>query len=254
MILITLEMTLWPYGAKTRETPLLSSRIWTARTQNGVAVHRYRICDVDGGTVAEGEVDKTRSGHRNPLHLLERILASIDLNSLPRDHITTEWDLPPDLSDRDTPAVDDPSLQPVAVLLGGVEILRHPLKTAIDVHELLLKGLPVAALIHLIEHLTVIDRSAVLEQAVGMTLSTFCQLVDASSKPLALEQSGRTWTFAETLARATALLGSQEAAEQWLVRPQTGLNQHGPIALLATPVGAAIVTEFLLRLEHGVYS
>jgi putative toxin-antitoxin system antitoxin component (TIGR02293 family) len=72
-------------------------------------------------------------------------------------------------------------------------------------------------------------------------------------KPLTPEQSGRAWKFAEILAKATLLLGSQEEAERWLERPATGLDQQRPIDLLATPAGVAIVEDFLLRLEHGVY-
>ena len=72
-------------------------------------------------------------------------------------------------------------------------------------------------------------------------------------RPLRPEQSGRTWKFAEILAKATAVLGSQEEAEQWLERPAIGLNQRRPIDLLATPAGVEMIEDFLERLEFGVY-
>src|SRR2546428_11290783 len=43
------------------------------------------------------------------------------------------------------------------------------------------------------------------------------------AKPLSQEQSGRTWKFAEILTKATAVLGTQQEAEQWLERPAIGL-------------------------------
>ena len=72
--------------------------------------------------------------------------------------------------------------------------------------------------------------------------------------PVHPEQSGRTWKLAEILARAAAVFGSKEEAEQWLERPATGLNQRRPIDLLASPAGVALVEDFLVRLEYGVYA
>ena len=56
------------------------------------------------------------------------------------------------------------------------------------------------------------------------------------------------------LAKATAVLGSREAAEQRLECPAVGLDQRRPIDLLSTPAGMTLVEEFLERLEYGVYT
>ena len=145
-------------------------------------------------------------------------------------------------------------LRRVAELLGGVRIFAHPLKTPLDAHQMLLEGLPGQALNHLVDHLVFLKRSTSLEKAVGMSLRTFQRRKDAPAEPLGLEQSGRTWKFAEILARATEVFGSQEDAEHWLDRPAMGLNQHRPIDLLATPAGLEMVEDFLTRLEYGVYA
>jgi putative toxin-antitoxin system antitoxin component (TIGR02293 family) len=58
---------------------------------------------------------------------------------------------------------------------------------------------------------------------------------------------------AEILAKASAILGSQQGAERWLQTPATGLNRQRPIDLLATRAGAEIVENFLSQLEYGVY-
>ncbi|MEA2790098.1 MAG: hypothetical protein QOG73_2504 [Acetobacteraceae bacterium] len=152
------------------------------------------------------------------------------------------------------PAGHDAGLQLVADLLGGSKVLRHRLNSSLDAHEMLLQGIPGAALMHLAEHLAVLRKSASFEKAVGMSLRTMQRRKEAPAKLLSQEQSGRTWKFAEILARATVVLGSQEEAEQWLERPAMGLDQRRPIDLLATPAGVEIVQDFLGRLEYGVYT
>lgn len=144
-------------------------------------------------------------------------------------------------------------LRRVTDLLGGKRILRRTPETPLDAHEMLLQGLPGQALTHLVDSFVFLQRTGSLEKAVGMSLRTFQRRKDAPAKPLSPEQSGRTWKFAEILAKATAVFGSQEEAEQWLERPAIGLDQRRPIDLLATPAGVEMVEDFLLRLEYGVY-
>lgn len=60
--------------------------------------------------------------------------------------------------------------------------------------------------------------------------------------------------FAEILAKATCVLGSQDEAEQWLERPAIGLNQERPVDLLTTPAGVKLVEDYLGRLEYDVYT
>jgi putative toxin-antitoxin system antitoxin component (TIGR02293 family) len=158
-----------------------------------------------------------------------------------------------ELSEHEAPTAEAVELQRVADLLGGTRILRRPLRNPLDAHEMLLRGLPARALAHLVDNLVVIQKTASLEKAVGMSLRTFQRRKDAPAKPLSQEQSGRTWKFAEILAKATEVFGSQEEAEQWLERPATGLDRQRPIDLLATPAGVELVEDFLQRLEYGVY-
>lgn len=145
-------------------------------------------------------------------------------------------------------------LQKVAELLGGARVLARRLTSALDAHELLLSGLPASALDHLVGHLVVIGKTRSLEKAVGMSLRTWQRRKDAPAKPLSQEQSGRAWKFAEILAKATDVFGSQVEAEQWLERPAIGLDQRRPIDLLSTPAGVELVEDHLERLEYGVYA
>ncbi|MBX3566827.1 MAG: DUF2384 domain-containing protein [Rhizobiaceae bacterium] len=140
-----------------------------------------------------------------------------------------------------------------AELLGGERLLNRKLETSRDAHDLLLEGLPAKSFNHLVDNLTTIERSGSLERVVGMSLRTFQRRKDPSSPPLSREQSGRTWKFAEILARAIDIFGSSEEAERWLDQPAMGLDGMRPIDLLETPAGVEMVEQHLGRLRYGVY-
>ena len=152
------------------------------------------------------------------------------------------------------PTARNAGLQQVVELFGGAGLLRHPVANTLDAHEMLLEGLPSDALRHLVDGFVVLQKTASLEKAVGMSLRTFQRRRDEPDRPLSLEQSGRTWKFAEILVRATAVFGSQQEAETWLERPAIGLEQRRPLDLLSTPAGVEIVEDFLGRLEYDVYT
>ena len=156
---------------------------------------------------------------------------------------------------RKTSTTESFQLQQVVRLLGGDRVVRRRLNTPLDVHEVLVRGLPGTALLNLMKNLVVVHSAASLEKAIGMSVRTIQRRKKRGpARPLSQEQSGRTWKFAEILTKATAVLGTQQEAEQWLERPAIGLDQHRPIDLLATPAGAKIVEDFLDRLEFGVYA
>ena len=145
----------------------------------------------------------------------------------------------------------DPSR--VASVLGGVRVFRHPPDSPLEAHEMLERGMPAEAVTYLVKSFSVLEISEPLERALGMSLRTLQRKAAGSQKPLNSEQSGRTWKFAEILAKATDVLGSQEAAEKWLETPAIGLDQRRPIDLLSTPAGVELVEDYLVRLDYGVY-
>jgi putative toxin-antitoxin system antitoxin component (TIGR02293 family) len=146
------------------------------------------------------------------------------------------------------------TVQQVAALLGGPRVLHRALTGPLDAHELLARGLPGEALLHLVGRLVRLRAAESLEKAMGMSLRTLQRHRTAPARPLNPEQSGRAWKFAEILAKATLVFGSQDEAEQWLDRPAIGLDQRRPLDLLATPAGLKLVEDHLERLEHGVYA
>jgi putative toxin-antitoxin system antitoxin component (TIGR02293 family) len=115
------------------------------------------------------------------------------------------------------------------------------------------RGLPRGALTSLIEKLHDIPVIEVSE-ALGVSVRTLQRHKASPAALLDVQQSGRTWKFAEILAKATRMLGSQEEAEQWLRRPAIGLNQQRPVDLLTTPAGVKLVEDYLGRLEYDGYT
>jgi len=142
----------------------------------------------------------------------------------------------------------------VAGLLGATSTLRKVPRNPLEAHELLLRGLPTKALTHLVQNFVFLNWDDSFEKAIGMSLRTYQRYASTAAKLLNLEQSGRTWKLAEILAKATAVLGSKEDAEQWLEKPAIGLDQRKPMDLLATPAGVEMVEDYLGRLEYGVYT
>jgi putative toxin-antitoxin system antitoxin component (TIGR02293 family) len=106
---------------------------------------------------------------------------------------------------------------------------------------------------HLRKQLVKLDSSRDLEKALSISVRTWRRHKKAPNKRLGPEQSGRAWKFAETLGRATQLLGSQAEAEEWLERPAMALNQRRPIDLPSAPAGIESLELHLGRLEYGVY-
>jgi putative toxin-antitoxin system antitoxin component (TIGR02293 family) len=145
-------------------------------------------------------------------------------------------------------------LQQVSALFGGRQTLRRAVQNPLDAHDLLVAGLPGDALMHLLGKLGALKSSPSLEKALGMSLRTIQRRKERPDQVLDREQSSRTWKFAEILARATEVMGSQAEAEEWLARPAMGLDGRRPIDLLESAAGTEIVEEFLTRLEYGVYT
>lgn len=140
-------------------------------------------------------------------------------------------------------------------LLGGNKTIKGSVNNALDAHDLLVKGLPTSTLLHLVNEVLMLSSEDALEKAIGISLRTLQRRKkDNISKALSVEQSNRTWRFAEILGRAIDVLGSKEEAEHWMGRPAIGLENRKPIDLLASAAGAEAVENYLTRLEYGVYT
>ena len=133
--------------------------------------------------------------------------------------------------------------------------MKRPVCTALDAHDLIVEGIPSKSLLHLVEGVRFLSAGDALNKAIGISIRTLQRRKsDAPDKALSTEQSSRAWRFAEIIAKATDIMGSQEAAEIWILEPAIGLDNRRPIDLLASSAGAEAVEDYLTRLEYGVYT
>jgi putative toxin-antitoxin system antitoxin component (TIGR02293 family) len=140
-------------------------------------------------------------------------------------------------------------------LLGGEKTIHAKIRNAMDAHEVLLRGLPADALLHLVSSVPFLEQGDALKKAIGLSLRTL-QRHKAKNAPqlLSVEQGNRTWRFAEIFAHAIDVMGSEDAAEIWMNKSAIGLANRKPVDLLATSAGVEAVEEYLTRLEYGVYA
>jgi len=138
-------------------------------------------------------------------------------------------------------------------LLGGARIVRHRIESRIDIHLALVRGIPFASLLHLLTHLKALAEDDVAS-AIGISTRTLRRRRETPWRLMPAGLASRAWLLAEALTKAAAILGGRDEAERWLSRPAMGLDGQRPIELFQTVQGAELVSEFLGRLEYGVYT
>lgn len=150
--------------------------------------------------------------------------------------------------------VEEARLQTAIELLGGREVVKKPVRTQLETHQLLEEGLPAKAAINLAKLVPEIADPEIIPKALGMSRRTLQRYQENPTARLSLDQSGHVWQFAQILALAIDVLGSRDEAFRWLREPAYGLNQNRPIELLSTPAGVAMVRTLLKRIDYGVYT
>lgn len=136
----------------------------------------------------------------------------------------------------------------VAILLHG-----DASDDRMEIYRAVRNGFPLQSVIDMIEHSDVYKRYGVLSRIVGASDRTLARRLKSPEEVLTCEQSTRALYYAEVLEKATDVLGSRELAEQWMVKPARGLDGEMPIDLISNSVGYELVTDFLTRIEYGVY-
>ncbi|QHI97883.1 DUF2384 domain-containing protein [Xylophilus rhododendri] len=150
-------------------------------------------------------------------------------------------------------ASSGPHLVIALEMLGGRDVFSHIPESLLDVHRWVSHGMPSASILHLAQAMEPLSSNA-LSEALGISLRTLHRKKGAQGDTLSVAQGGRTFKFAEVVAKASVVLGNRETAVQWLTSPAMGLDRQKPIDLLATPMGTQLVEELLGRIEYGVYA
>ncbi|SAK89111.1 antitoxin [Caballeronia catudaia] len=124
--------------------------------------------------------------------------------------------------------------------------------TPLQAHDVVTRGLPVALARDMIDEYGVVSREALL-LAIGVSERTLQRGKD-ESRLLDSNATDRLLRLASITEQSIDVLGSKEAAEQWLSQPAIGLDQRRPIDLLQSSEGAELVKTLLTRMDYGVYS
>lgn len=122
--------------------------------------------------------------------------------------------------------------------------------SAIDQHGLVQVGVPTAVLDKVVASFVRLDESEVLG-AVGVSSRTVQRRKSGLLSP---EHSGAMLDLIAITQRAMEVLGSREAAENWLHQPALAFDGRRPIELLKTRQGGDLVKEHLTRMDYGVYA
>ncbi|MEX5562596.1 antitoxin Xre/MbcA/ParS toxin-binding domain-containing protein [Pseudophaeobacter sp. 1A16562] len=142
----------------------------------------------------------------------------------------------------------------VCNLLGGSKVIKRPVRTPLEAHDMIADGLPLKALLFLVDRVQVLKTGGTLHKAIGFS---HCALVrrkpGGQRKTLSTELGSRIWRFADILSRASDVLGDQKLAEAWLLEPALGLNQRRPIDLLGTAIGTKAIEDHIARMDYGIY-
>ncbi|MDB5786352.1 antitoxin Xre/MbcA/ParS toxin-binding domain-containing protein [Caballeronia mineralivorans] len=124
--------------------------------------------------------------------------------------------------------------------------------TPLQAHDIVTLGLPVTLAREMIDTYEFVGRDAVL-QAIGISERTLQRGKDGD-RLLDSNATDRLIRLASITERAIDVLGSKEAADQWLSAPAIGLDQRRPIDLLQSSEGADLVKTLLTRMDYGVYA
>ena|SRR5690606_12955513 len=135
----------------------------------------------------------------------------------------------------------------VARLLGGSRVLERRIRTAIDLHEVLERGLPLQSLQFFVENRRHLATEDVLEFVLGRRRKAHrCLPVR-----LGRHQTDRLFVLADALANAADVIRSMRKAEKWVVSPLEPADMGGrrPLDLLTTSIGEKIVIQEIAEAE-----
>jgi putative toxin-antitoxin system antitoxin component (TIGR02293 family) len=122
-------------------------------------------------------------------------------------------------------------------------------RTQLDLMPLIRDGLPFTSLERVSKYLEI--SPLVMVASLGLAKRTVSRR--AQEKKLSPSESERVVRLSRVLAEAKHVLGSEEKARRWALKPSRALAGAIPLRLLDTDIGANAVFEELGRIEHGVF-
>jgi putative toxin-antitoxin system antitoxin component (TIGR02293 family) len=139
----------------------------------------------------------------------------------------------------------DTILEETTTMLGLKRV-----KTQLDLLPLIRGGLPFTSLERVSRYLDM--STLVMVESLGLAKRTVSRR--AQEKKLSPSESERLVRLSRVLAEAKHVLGSEEKARRWALKPSRALAGAIPLSLLDTDIGTNAVFEELGRIEHGVFA
>lgn len=136
--------------------------------------------------------------------------------------------------------------------LGGSKVLGKKIESSLDFADIIQQGLPSKSVFILQQLLALGDEE--YSSILGVSSKWLSRYRKLPNKHLDANVSDRLYRIARIYKLAEEVLETQTAANHWLHRPQTGLNERIPLELMRTEVGTKEVEELLYRIEYGIYS
>lgn len=120
----------------------------------------------------------------------------------------------------------------------------------LEAHDIVTAGLPMALALEMTRLYAIIERET-LFRLLGVSERVLRHGKNAE-KNLDTDSSDRLIRLASVTEQAFNTLGSQVAAERWLVAPAIELDWRRPIDLLHTSAGTDLVRTVLTRIDHCI--
>lgn len=141
--------------------------------------------------------------------------------------------------------------QNISEALGGRKVLGKNIQTTIELADIIQQGLPGRSVFFLQKYLNLGDKE--YSATLGVSDKWLRRHREESHKQLTKQMGDQLYRIARIFKLAEDVLEKKSAANHWLHRPQTGLNERVPLDLLQTEVGAKEVEELLYRIDYGIY-
>jgi putative toxin-antitoxin system antitoxin component (TIGR02293 family) len=126
--------------------------------------------------------------------------------------------------------------------------------SSVMAHDAVIKGVSGRALTRIWESTRGTLPTDAILKAIGVSARTAHRIKTDPDKPLDARTTDGIYRLESVRAMAKEVLGSAEAANEWLNTEAMGLEFRKPIDLVSTSPGAEAVKTLLQRMRYGVYA
>jgi putative toxin-antitoxin system antitoxin component (TIGR02293 family) len=141
------------------------------------------------------------------------------------------------------------NVQRVSEVLGGPRILKHRVRTLVELHDLVAEGLPKTSVKAVFTHLA--EHYPIPLQPLRDFVAPPATLKRRRTR-LSPTESQRLERLARIVAMTEDVWGDRQSAAEFLARPHPKLGGRTPLEMAATDLGVRQVEELLAAIEFGL--